>query len=320
MEPVLLIFIFLISLVANLTFAIPFINFLYRNKFYKTKVTSGVDTSKRNPLYYKHLGETMSKPSSFGAMVILNILIFLLVFNKLSYGVKYIIIFTLIFLLFGLVDDYLKYFYYLKTSRWGLTTRSKLFIQLALVFLSLIFIANVWWLLLLFFLILEITFIINSYNITDGLDGFVGSLTLLILPVLTYFEYRTINDSNLIYFYAVLFGFFVVFLYFNIKPARVIFGDVGSMGIGFLLGILTLRYASIPMLILYSIFIIEGLSSLIQILSIRLFKRKVFLIAPLHLNFMNRGWEDTKIVQRSTLVQIILCCLSILAFELNVWK
>lgn len=307
-------------IVVNFLLAIPIINSLYKLGFYKTKKTDGVDITQRNPLRYQHMVKTMGRPSSFGIMLIPNILITLVLFkvvNSVDRHTVYLIIVFAAFLLLGLVDDIIKYHYYLKTGFWGLQAWQKLLLQL-LVCTVFFFFTGTTTFTLLTVAILFSTFMANAYNITDGLDGFVGSLTVLILPTLLYLEKTSFNNPQIITLYIILLAFFIVFLYFNIKPARVTLGDVGALPIGLFLGILGLRYGLIVPGVLFAIIILEGLSSFIQILSIRLFKRKVFLIAPFHYHLLNKGWDDTKIVQRAWLIQFILCITSVLIFSL--WK
>lgn len=307
---------FFASLIFNMICALPFINLLYKHKFYKTTSTEGVDTSKRNPLWYKHLGKTLGKPSSYGLLLIPNIVLYALTIGKnISTVTGATILFFVAFALLGLWDDVVKYFYYLKNKSWGLRAYQKLLIQLGGFFVAvfLIFPNDIFVVLLGSLLGV---FILNSYNITDGLDGLVGSITLLILPILMIFEYLFFGFSQFFYLYVILFAFFVVFVYFNIKPARVTFGDVGTMGMGFLLGITIFRYPLIPVMILFSLILIEGISSFIQIVSIKYLKKKVFLIAPLHLHLLNKGWEDTKIVQRAWVFQIVVSLLSVSVVKL----
>lgn len=308
-------FMFFAALVFNMICALPFINLLYKHKFYKTTSTEGVDTSKRNPLWYNHMGQTLGRPSSYGLLLIPNLVFFILTIGNIGTIAITTVLFFMVFTLLGLWDDVVKYFYYLKNKSWGLRAYQKLLIQLSVfcVAVSLIFPNDI--LVVLIGSLLGV-FILNSYNITDGLDGLVGSITLLILPILMIFEYLFFGFSQFFYLYVVLFAFFVVFVYFNIKPARVTFGDVGTTGVGFLLGISIFRYPLIPIIILFSLILIEGASSFIQIISIKYLKKKVFLIAPLHLHLLNKGWEDTKIVQRAWVFQIVLSLLSVFVVTL----
>ena len=304
----------IITVVLNFTLAIPLINLLYKYRFYKTKDTKGIDTSKRNPLWYKHLGERLNVPSSYGITLIPNLIVLLILIKDPA--VSGIIYFSLLFLALGLSDDVIKYYYFLKTKRWGIGAGSKLLVQFAITAIFLITalgLSNLPWVI---FLLLFIVFFVNSYNITDGLDGLVSSISLLIFPTLIYLEYRTSQNINLIILLAVLMGFFLVFQYFNIKPARVMLGDVGTMAVGFILGALVLKYPVLPLIVLYMIIVIEGLSSALQIFSLKIFKKKAFTIAPLHLHLLNKGWEDTKIVQRAWLVQFILVVAALFLFEL----
>ncbi|KKS20100.1 MAG: Phospho-N-acetylmuramoyl-pentapeptide-transferase [candidate division WWE3 bacterium GW2011_GWC1_41_7] len=303
---------FFIGLVLNGLVAIPLINLLYRNKFYKTKTSDKVDTSKRNPNYYNHLLSNMDTPSSFGILLLLDLVFFQMFFGSTQTLVLMLVL--AVFTLLGFLDDVVKYFGYEKVKRWGLTTGQKLVSQFIIVVL-LLYLISVPSLFILPFTLLFIVFITNSVNIVDGLDGLVGTLCMYIFPVLGYFEISSHNNVNLVNLVIILFSFLFVFLYFNIKPARVFLGDAGSMPLGFFIAFLGLRYNLIPIFVLFSLIIVDGLSSLIQMFSIRYLKRKVFVIAPLHLHLLNKGWADTKIVQRAGIIQLVLSFIAIYLFR-----
>lgn len=306
-------YIFFGALIFNGVVAIPLINSLYKQKFYKIKASKNVDTSKRNPSFYNHLFNTMDTPSSFGVLIILNLILYQVFFGS----VETLIITTalILFGIMGLFDDYIKYFKYEKIKRWGLTTWQKLILQIVTTTLFLylsVLSANP---ILIPIIILYLVFITNSVNIVDGLDGLLGTILMYIIPTLAYFEIATHNDKNLIELSIILFSFLFIFLYFNIKPARVFLGDVGSMPLGFFIAVMGLRYNAVVVLVLFSLIIIDGLSSVIQILAIRFLKRRVFIIAPLHLHLLNKKWEDTKIVQRAGIIQLVLSFIAIFLFK-----
>ncbi|MBI2414805.1 hypothetical protein HYV31_03150 [candidate division WWE3 bacterium] len=313
---------FLAFLALNLVVAHPFINLLTRLKFYKTTQTQGVDTSHRNPLWYNHLGNTLGVPSSYGLLLIPNIVflaLLLATLGKLDFHTITLLLFFGIFLALGLWDDILKYFYYLTTNSWGLRMYQKLILQLNVFFFAATILYPVHIIWLLVGSVVGV-FVLNAYNITDGLDGLIGSLTLIVLPALMYFEYTSFGFSVLFYLHTVLLAYFGVFTFFNLKPAKVTFGDSGTMGVGFLLGLGVFRYPILPICILYMTLLVEGLSSLCQIMSIKYLGKKLFLIAPLHLHLLNRGWEDTKVVKFATIAQILLSLISILVVKYLGWK
>ncbi|MBN1618200.1 hypothetical protein JW887_02540 [Candidatus Dojkabacteria bacterium] len=142
-------------------------------------------------------------------------------------------------------------------------------------------------------------------EITDGLDGLVTGLFLI-----AYLAFILIvnlsGNPELNKFIAIIIGASLVYLYFNITPARIFMGGVGAMPLGFGLTFLAIITNSvIPYLLITMVFWGELLSSAIQIISIRFFKKKVFKIAPLHHHFESIGWSEAKVVQRFWLAGVV---------------
>jgi len=254
----------------------------------------------------------MDTPSSFGILILLNVVLYQFFFGTSK--TFSLIILLAFFVFLGLADDTVKYFKYEKNKRWGLTTPQKLLAQLVSVLVFFILGSTPLYLIPIY--LVFVVFILNSFNITDGLDGLVGTVSMYILPTLAYFEFLTHTSCDLINLIVLLFSFLFIFLYFNIKPARVFLGDAGSMPLGLLIALLGLRFHPIPVFILFSLIIVEGFSSLIQLLSIRIFNKKVFVIAPLHLHLLNKGWTDTKIVQRAGIIQLVLSLIALYVFKI----
>ena len=108
-------------------------------------------------------------------------------------------------------------------------------------------------------------------------------------------------------FLALWIGALIAFLYFNVHPARIWLGDVGALSFGATFAVIALLLGKIvPLIIVGTPFLIEGLSSTIQILSKKFLKRKIFPAAPIHLTLQHLGWEEDKIVFRAWLAGIIL--------------
>ncbi|PIY78970.1 MAG: phospho-N-acetylmuramoyl-pentapeptide-transferase, partial [Candidatus Pacebacteria bacterium CG_4_10_14_0_8_um_filter_43_12] len=146
----------------------------------------------------------------------------------------------------------------------------------------------------------------NAVNITDGLDGLAGGVLMISLFGLWILS-STILDVPLSMFIALWIGALLSFLYFNVFPARIFMGDVGSMAFGATLAVIGLLLGKVFSLVIIGfIFILEVTSSLIQLLSKRFLKTKVLPAAPLHLSLQKMGWDEPKIVQRAWLVQILL--------------
>ncbi|NMA23319.1 MAG: hypothetical protein GX938_07415 [Spirochaetales bacterium] len=158
------------------------------------------------------------------------------------------------------------------------------------------------------FALLLLLYFVNAVNITDGLDSLAAgsSLPLFLLVVATALNRETPTSTALL-------GAVVIFLLFNIYPARYFMGDLGSHAIGAYIGISALLLKAELMLLFASgIFLVELASSLIQIISIRRFGKKVFTIAPLHHAYELKGVGETTIVRRFVLLSWVYGALSLL--------
>jgi phospho-N-acetylmuramoyl-pentapeptide-transferase len=138
----------------------------------------------------------------------------------------------------------------------------------------------------------------NAVNISDGLDGLAGGLLLIsfgAFGVIALFQSQTYLAS----FCFTVIGALLSYLWFNIYPARFFMGDVGSFSVGTALGVVAMLTNSLFLLpIIGIVFVAEGGSSLIQIFSKRVFKRKVFISAPIHHHLEASGWPETKVTMR----------------------
>ncbi|NLD20698.1 MAG: phospho-N-acetylmuramoyl-pentapeptide-transferase [Clostridiales bacterium] len=229
-----------------------------------------------------------------------NLIIVLFVF--ISYG------------LLGFLDDYKKI---KEKNNKGLSISTKLIIQnfIALVFFY-IFMNNggittlrittlgisipLGWTFGLFILFLLVG-TSNAVNITDGLDGLAGGLCALAFIAYGLITWNTgwmQGYAEVAIFCFILVGAILGFLMFNSHPAKVFMGDTGSMALGAALAtIAILTRHELTLAIVGGVFVVEALSSIIQIIAIIKFKRKVFLMAPIHHHFEKLGWEETDIVK-----------------------
>lgn len=280
---------------------------LKKIQFFKPTDTKSVDISKRNPLFYSHLHKQIT-PSSFGVTFLIP-----LIYVFIRHGISDYLVFSASFLAIGLFDDMVKYRFYYKTSFWGLRAWQKLFLQLSVC--SIFVLTHTAVSPLSIIIILSIIFIVNSYNITDGLDRLVAIPSVVSLFGFFMLEKSNLNDPLFTTLILTLMGYLSAFLIFNWRPALAHLGDSGALAIGFLIAIFTFRYNplfSVPLII---IFVIEGGSSIVQIFSIKFFNRKVFKIAPLHLHLLNSGWSQDKIVAAVSLFQLV-CLIPILTLYL----
>lgn len=145
----------------------------------------------------------------------------------------------------------------------------------------------------------------NAVNISDGLDGLAGGLLAL--------SFTTFGVIALLQGHVTIAGFcFTVvgallsYLWFNIYPARFFMGDVGSFAFGTSLGVVAMLTNTLFLLpIIGALFVIEAGSSLLQITSKRLLKRKIFISAPIHHHLEAKGWPEAKVTMRFWVIACI---------------
>jgi phospho-N-acetylmuramoyl-pentapeptide-transferase len=156
------------------------------------------------------------------------------------------------------------------------------------------------WYIPLFILVIVST--ANAVNITDGLDGLAGGLLILAFTAFGAIAYAK-GLIVLAAFCGVLIGSLMAFLWHNVPPALYYMGDTGALAYGATLGVMAMMTNSLVVLLLVgAIFIIETLSVIIQLTSKKFFKKKVFLVAPLHHHFEKKGLDEAKITMRFWIV------------------
>lgn len=315
---------------------VPFINLLYKLRFRRQDQKTLDAFGKRTPIFDKFHASKAGVPVGGGLLVVIMVsLLFALMIPALNYfGIDVtsihrnsqaevnILFFTFLsFAILGLYDDIKKFFHFNDSKFFGLRMRQKLILQVILATIiscmiyfqleiSILHIPFVGTLQLSYFYIPFATFVIvafaNAVNITDGLDGLASGL-LLFSSFGLWILSSTILDIPLSVFLALWLGALVSFLYFNVFPARIMMGDVGSLAFGATLAVVGLLLGKVIALVIIGfIFVAEIASSLLQLVSKKYFKKKIFPAAPLHLTFQEKGWEEPKIVQRAWLLQIML--------------
>ena len=156
----------------------------------------------------------------------------------------------------------------------------------------------------------------NAVNITDGLDGLCGGLSVmafLAYGVIAWGSYWIPGYESLAIFSFILVGGLLGFLLFNAHPARIFMGDTGSLALGGALAtIAILTHHELSLAIIGGVFVIETLSSMIQIIAIRKFNKKVFLKAPIHHHFEKLGWAETDIVRVFWVVGFLLAMFGVI--------
>ncbi|HPF43301.1 MAG TPA: phospho-N-acetylmuramoyl-pentapeptide-transferase [Syntrophomonadaceae bacterium] len=164
------------------------------------------------------------------------------------------------------------------------------------------------------FIIIVLIATANSVNLTDGLDGLASGVTIFAAVAFGFIAYTTAHYS-LAVFCAALAGACAGFLVFNRYPARVFMGDTGSMALGgALVAVAALTGTEIYLLIIGGIFVIEALSDIIQVISFKATRKRVFLMAPIHHHFELKGWPETKVVKCFWLMALIFMITGMLIF------
>ena len=248
-----------------------------------------------------------------------NLMIVLIVFG--AYG------------LLGFADDYLKIRYH---NNKGLSILFKLLCQviIALIFFyiymvnggsptvevsSINFQIDLRWFYGLFILFLLVG-TSNAVNITDGLDGLAGGLSAIAFLAYGLIAWNTTwmeGNQELGIFCFILVGALLGFLVFNSHPAKVFMGDTGSLALGgALAAIAILTKHELSLAIVGGVFVVETLSSLIQMIAIIKFNKKIFRMAPLHHHFEQVGWKEQDIVKVFYVVGLIL---AMIAIAYGVW-
>ena len=153
--------------------------------------------------------------------------------------------------------------------------------------------------------------VVNGGNITDGIDGLCSSVTFVIGGFLAIWAF-SVREEQLSVVAAVLLGASLGFLVYNFHPAKVFMGDTGSLFFGSLaIGSAFMMQQPIVGLIFTAVFILEMLSSLLQVLYFRLTHgKRLFKMAPVHHHFEKCGWSEYKVVAVFSLVAALFCLLA----------
>lgn len=249
----------------------------------------------------------------------------LVLFEKIEFSNNlFLILFVFVsYALLGFVDDYL---IIKRNNNKGLTEFQKLFGQILIaIFFFVIFMntgrepvldihslgisIDMGWFYGVFLLFILVASS-NAVNLTDGLDGLSGGLS-----VIAFFAFGIISLGStwvsgyeeIGIFCFILVGALLGFLVYNAHPAKVIMGDTGSLSLGATLAAVSIiTNHEISLIIVAGVFVIETLSVLIQLFSVKFFRKRVFLMSPLHHHFEKLGWSETDIVRMFYVVGMIL--------------
>lgn len=166
------------------------------------------------------------------------------------------------------------------------------------------------------FVVLTVLFMSNAVNIADGMDGLAAGMLIPSVGALLTIALLQ-NNWHTALLCATALGGTIAYLYFNIPPARVQMGDVGSLSMGTLLAVVALEMR-VPFLLLIICFpfVVELLSSLVQGIARRVTGKRLLLMAPLHHHFELIGWKEEKVVMRFWLLSIFCALLGIWVYLL----
>jgi phospho-N-acetylmuramoyl-pentapeptide-transferase len=172
----------------------------------------------------------------------------------------------------------------------------------------------------------------NAVNLTDGLDGLAIMPTVLVASALAVFAYASGNVKIAQYlgipyiagvgeiavFCVAIAGAGLGFLWFNAYPAQVFMGDVGALALGAALGVVAvLVRQEIVLAIMGGVFVAETVSVVLQVTSYKLYKRRIFRMAPLHHHFELKGWPEPKIIVRFWIVTLILVLIGLATLKVR---
>ncbi|HET6840200.1 MAG TPA: phospho-N-acetylmuramoyl-pentapeptide-transferase [Candidatus Angelobacter sp.] len=179
---------------------------------------------------------------------------------------------------------------------------------------------------------LVLVFSSNAVNLTDGLDGLAIGCTVIAagaLTVLTYLsghavfaEYlelqRMSQTAELTIFCGAMVGASIGFLWYNAHPAEIFMGDVGSLALGGAISTVAVIIKQELLLpFIGGIFVIEGLSVILQVGSYKLRKKRIFKMAPLHHHFELMGWSESKIIIRFWILALIFALFALTTLKLR---
>jgi phospho-N-acetylmuramoyl-pentapeptide-transferase len=158
----------------------------------------------------------------------------------------------------------------------------------------------------------------SAVNLTDGLDGLAAGCTAIVLLAYIAITFTT-RQADLALVAGCLVGACVGFLWFNSFPASIFMGDTGSLGLGGgVAGLAVMTKTEVLLIILGGIFVIEALSVLIQVFSFQAFRKRVFLMAPIHHHFELQAWSETKIILRFWIVAAVCAAIGFTLYQQSI--
>ncbi|MDX1677669.1 phospho-N-acetylmuramoyl-pentapeptide-transferase [Arsukibacterium sp.] len=289
-------------------------------------------------------------PTMGGLLILMSILVSTLLWANLSNKYVWVVLFVLVsFGIIGFVDDYRKV---IRKDPKGLIARWKYFWQSVFAIITALFLymtaerpaetallvpflKDVMPQLGLLFLALSYFVIVgtsNAVNLTDGLDGLAIVPTIMVAGAFAIIAYASGNvnfaaylnipylpyTSELVVLCAAMIGAGLGFLWFNTYPAQVFMGDVGSLALGAVLGIIAILVRQeIVLFIMGGIFVMETVSVILQVGSYKLRKQRIFRMAPIHHHYELKGWPEPRVIVRFWILSIIFVLVGLATLKLR---
>lgn len=330
------------SLLFVLFFGGPFIKYLKSSKYFDQPIRDD------GPL--SHIVKKVGTPTFGGILIIFSAVASSLLWADIKNTYVLISLFSILsFALIGFLDDYLKI---KKKNSSGVKAKYKIILQilfaLMIVYLvnistaenirnilnlpfykNLVFDLGVFY---IFFGILVIVGSSNAVNLTDGLDGLATvpvilvTLTFVLIAYLVgnviFSDYLKLvyikNTGEVCIVLGSIVGSCLGFLWFNAPPAKIFMGDTGSLALGAFLGTIALiTKHEAALFIAGGLFVLEASSVIIQVISFKLFGKRVFRMAPLHHHYEKKGWEESTIVIRFWIISVILVLIALSTLKLR---
>jgi phospho-N-acetylmuramoyl-pentapeptide-transferase len=159
----------------------------------------------------------------------------------------------------------------------------------------------------------------TAVNFADGLDGLAAGCAAIVLLAYIGITYITNGESNMTVLAACLVGACIAFLWFNSFPASIFMGDTGSLGLGgAIAGLAVMTQTEVILILLAGVFVLEVLSVMIQVVSFQMFRKRVFLMTPIHHHFELAGWSETKIILRFWIVAAACAAIGFTVYQLSI--
>lgn len=262
-------------------------------------------------------------PTMGGLAIIFSAIVaYLLIASARGYSAKGLILLGLFLTCaaVGFVDDYLKA---VKVRSLGLRARDKLLVQFVISLVFTYFAVNyagvetvidipytryVWQLSVFYplFVYLVIAATTNTVNLTDGLDGLAGGTVAIVSLAFAGIAFRE-KLPDVAIFGAAVAGASIGFLWWNAYPARIFMGDTGSLALGGAIsGMAIVTKTELLLPIIGGIYVIEGLSVILQVFFYQRFKKRIFRMAPIHHHFEMMGWSETQVMVRFWILTAVL--------------